>query len=124
VGFQRITPTKATANNNQSHNMKNEVNKNTQPPKSETDKPMVKGRMLRLGYSIKSLGFSNGFRYWKIENAMMRDPDRALVWALDIEAESILEGLRGNLQSSQDLMKFAAEVRKAHSEYILANTEN
>ena len=104
--------------------MKNEVNKNTQPPNTEPDKPMVKGRMLRLVRSIKSLGFSNGFRYWKIENALMRDPDRALVWALDIRAESILEGLRGNLLLSQDLMKFAAEIRKAHSEYILANAEN
>ena len=90
----------------------------------KTNTQSVSCQMLRLVRSIKSLGFINGFRYWKIENALMRDPDRALVWALDIEAESILEGLRGNLLLSQDLMKFAAEIRKAHSEYILANTEN
>jgi len=76
--------------------------------------------IIRLISAINSFGLNLGFRWWKIENFILRDPEFALWWADQCEEEAsndVDENMR------RALVGWARCLRMQHREFKLQNDE-
>ena len=83
-------------------------------------RPLVAGRMRRLVRCCRVLGLWLGYRYWRLQNKAIRDPDIVLQWieawevgakGAELEGDYVFAGcLRGMIRECE-------EIRRKHSPY-------
>lgn len=73
--------------------------------------------MRRLFRCIRALGLSQGLKYWRIENACIREPDRVIKWAENCEREVARCAARGDFHGALMFSGWARELRIAHFAY-------
>lgn len=74
--------------------------------------------VMRLITCIRALGLRNGLRYWRIQNACIRRPERALEWADNCEEEGNRSYVRGDLKGALVMWGWAEGVRASHYAYV------
>lgn len=71
----------------------------------------------RLLAHIRVLGIRNGLRYWRIELACRREPQKVMVWADRCEKEGDRCYLRGDHHGAFCMWGWANGLRAAHRVY-------
>lgn len=74
----------------------------------------------RLYNCIKTLGLENGFRYWKIQNQIIEDPEYSLVWAENCESKAD-KVKNEDPEFAKVLRSWSEELRKQYQEWEKRN---
>lgn len=81
-------------------------------------RPQGRHWLHRMVRHIRVLGLWRGLKYWRIENACIREPQRVIEWAENCEREANRCNLRGDKHGEAMMNGWARELRAAHRAYV------
>ena len=81
-------------------------------------RPQGRHWLHRMVRHIRVLGLLRGLKYWRIENACIREPQRVLEWAANCEREANRCNLCGDKHGEAMMNGWARELRSVHRAYV------
>ena len=91
--------------------------------KNKNELAASSGRMTRLVRCCWHLGLRIGYRYWRLQNLAMADPDMVPAWCHAWRAEANVEESIGNHLVAGLLRRFAKEAEELNEKFHAANAE-
>ncbi len=75
-------------------------------------------KLKRLLNCISHLGFRLGYRYWKLQNRALLNPDLLLEWARNCDEAAVTLEQNGEGVLSRQYLAWAAELRASYHRFM------